>query len=84
MPDFAALNIAYGEAHNWETTIPAGVPTYVLLQLCLLPADCFRSESYIARHEIVALHSAGEEGNVQLYPTCHVRLLSGGLAYADV
>lgn len=35
LPDMAALNIAYGEAHSWETTIPAGVPTSVML---LVPA----------------------------------------------
>lgn len=40
--------------NSWDVTIP----------------DSIASGNYVARHEIIALHSAGSEGGAQNYPQC--------------
>lgn len=39
--------------------------------------SCLAAGSYIVRHEIIALHSAGEYPGVQFYPSCHQIQVTG-------
>jgi hypothetical protein len=41
-----------------------------------IPA-CLKSGYYLVRHEIIALHSAYDEGGAQFYPGCHQLKVSG-------
>lgn len=41
-----------------------------------IPA-CLRPGFYLVRHEIIALHSAYNEGGVQFYPGCHQLEVTG-------
>jgi len=40
--------------------------------------SCIAAGSYIVRHEIIALHSAGQYPGVQFYPSCHQIQVTGG------
>lgn len=48
--------------NTWEVTIPSDIP----------------SGNYVLRHEIIALHSAGNPNGAQLYPQCVNLEVSGG------
>ena len=39
--------------------------------------SCLKPGYYLVRHEIIALHSAYNEGGAQFYPSCHQLEVSG-------
>ena len=62
-----------GSTDVWADTplmSPGNAYTYTI-------PSCLAAGSYIVRHEIIALHSAGEYPGVQFYPSCHQIQVTG-------